>query len=308
MAELRELGYKLAVSWVSRPCAESDMSIVDCYLAAAGDTDRDDADVAALQQWRLRHGAMWVRLEVHGRRRVDHMLKSTVTIARAQESKLRAAAKRDINAVMERSPRGAIESMTVGTGDGASALTDPVDVAVECCEFSARRMSSMQPKWFRKYAGVDGHTVWVALGNQTRRGLIKKIDNDSHCTLQYDGDEHTTSGVRRGAMCLEWQLERSAASLNRRWKRRRVGHGKRRARLGGSDTVHRHTRRLRGCAACLGGHGALLRPLGVDGAAARLVHREARPWRPGRAARQLTRSQRLHGRAVEVSAQLAQAQ
>ena len=40
--------------------------------------------------------------------------------------------------------------------------------------------------------------------------------------LQYDGDEHTTSGVRRDAMCLEWrQLERSAASLNRRWKRRR---------------------------------------------------------------------------------------
>ena len=77
------------------------------------------------------------------------MLKSTVTTARAQESKLRAAAKRDINAVMERFPRGAIESVTVGTGDGVDVLTDPVDVAVECCEFSARRMSSMQPKWVR---------------------------------------------------------------------------------------------------------------------------------------------------------------
>ena len=39
--------------------------------------------------------------------------------------------------------------------------------------------------------------------------------------MQYDGDEHTTSGVRREAMCLEWQLERSAAALNSRWKRRR---------------------------------------------------------------------------------------
>ena len=36
------------------------MSIVGCYLAAAGDTGRDDTDVAALQQWRRRHGAMWV--------------------------------------------------------------------------------------------------------------------------------------------------------------------------------------------------------------------------------------------------------
>ena len=60
IAELRELGYKLAVGWVSRPCAESDISIVDCYLAAAGDTGRDDTDMAALQQWRRRHDVMWV--------------------------------------------------------------------------------------------------------------------------------------------------------------------------------------------------------------------------------------------------------
>ena len=79
----------------------------------------------------------------------------------------------------------------------------------------------MQPKWFRKYGIIEGHTVWVALGDQTRRGIVKRIDNDGHYTLQYDGDEHTTSGVRRGTMCLEWQLGRSAAALNRRWKRRR---------------------------------------------------------------------------------------
>ena len=45
---------------MSRPCAESDTSIVDCYLAAAGDTGRDDPDVAALQQWRRRYDVMWV--------------------------------------------------------------------------------------------------------------------------------------------------------------------------------------------------------------------------------------------------------
>ena len=96
--------------------------------------------------------------------------------------------------------------MTVGTVDDADVLTDPADVAVQCCEFSARRMSTMQPKWFRKYDATEGHTARVATGNRTRRGLVRKIDNDGHYTLQYDGDEHTTGGVRREAMCLEWQL------------------------------------------------------------------------------------------------------
>ena len=69
IAELRELGYKLAVGWVSRPCAESDISIVGCYLAAAGDTCRDYSDMAALKQWRRRHGAMRVSglLQADGR-------------------------------------------------------------------------------------------------------------------------------------------------------------------------------------------------------------------------------------------------
>ena len=183
----------------------------------------EDDDSRELIVKNLRESLRVVRLEVHGRQRVSNMLKAGVTTAQAQERKLRAATKCDINAVMERSPRGAIEFVTVGTGDDVGVLTDPVDVAVECCEFSARRMSmsTMQPKWFRKYYATEGRTVWVATGNRTRRGLVKKIDNNGHYTLQYDGDEHTTSGVRREAMCLEWQLERSAAALNGRWKRRR---------------------------------------------------------------------------------------
>ena len=60
IVELRELSYKLAVGWVSRPYAEFNISTVDCYLAAAGDTGRDDSDVAALQLWRRRHDVMWV--------------------------------------------------------------------------------------------------------------------------------------------------------------------------------------------------------------------------------------------------------
>ena len=186
----------------------------------------EDDDLRELTAKTLRESLRVVRLEVHGRQRVSNMLKAGVTTARAQERKLRAAAKRDINAVMERSTRGAIESVTVGTGDDVGVLTDPADVAVECCKFSTRRMSTVQPKWFREYSAMEGHTVWVATGNRARCGLVKKIDNDGHCALQYDGDEHTTSGVRCGSMCLEWKLERSAAPLNSQWKRRRGPTGK----------------------------------------------------------------------------------
>ena len=125
----------------------------------------EDNDLRELTVKTLRESLRVVRLEVHVRQRANNTLKAGVTTARAQERKLRAAAKRDIDAVMERSPRGAIKSVTVGSGDGSGVLTDPVDVAVECCEFSARRMSTMQPKWFRKYGVMEGHTVWVATGN-----------------------------------------------------------------------------------------------------------------------------------------------
>ena len=68
---------------MSRPYAESDVSIVDCHLAAAGDTGRADADVAALQQWRRRHGVMWVSelLRADGRtlkHRVGHDLQRRI--------------------------------------------------------------------------------------------------------------------------------------------------------------------------------------------------------------------------------------
>ena len=110
----------------------------------------EDDDLRELTVKTLRESLRVVRLDVHGRQRFHNMLKTGVPTARVQERKLRAAAKRGISAVMECSLRGAIESVTVGTGDGVDVLTDPVDVAVECCEFSARRMSTMQPKWFRK--------------------------------------------------------------------------------------------------------------------------------------------------------------
>ena len=150
----------------------------------------------------LRESLRVARLEVHGRRRATNLLKSTATTARAQENKLRAAAKRDINAVMERSVRGAVASVTVGAGDAAEVLTDPLEVARECCEWSDRRMSLMQPKWFRRLDVAVGHAVWVADGTQVSGGLVRAIDNDGHYAVQSDAGA-SLCGVRRENLCLK---------------------------------------------------------------------------------------------------------
>ena len=111
----------------------------------------EDDDLRELTVKTLRESLRVVRLEVHGRQRVSNMLKAGVTTARAQERKLRAAAKRDINVVVERSPRGAIESVVVGTGDDIDVLTDPVDVTVQSAAIYLQdaRAPCNQRKWFR---------------------------------------------------------------------------------------------------------------------------------------------------------------
>ena len=65
------------------------------------------------------------RLELQGRNRAQLILNSGGVSGKSQESKQRAATKRGVNAVMERSARGAVASVTVGACDGAEVLTDP---------------------------------------------------------------------------------------------------------------------------------------------------------------------------------------
>ena len=83
------------------------------------------------------------RLELQGRNRAQLILNSGGVSGKSQESKQRAATKRDANTVMERSARGAVAPVTVGAGDAAEVLADPLEVARECCEWSDRRMSLM---------------------------------------------------------------------------------------------------------------------------------------------------------------------
>ena len=107
---------------------------------------------------------------------------------------------------MERSARGAVASVTVGSGDAAEVLTDPIEVARECCEWSDRRMSLMQPKWFRRLDVAVGHAVWVTDGDKVYGGFVRVIDNDGHCTVVSDAGA-PLSGVRRENLCLKWQVD-----------------------------------------------------------------------------------------------------
>ena len=117
------------------------------------------------------------RLELQGKNRAQLILNSGDVSGKSQERKQRAATKRDVNAVMERSARGAVASVMVGSGDAAEVLTDPLEVARECCEWSDRRVSLMQPKWFRRLDVAVGHAVWVAGGAQVSGGFVRAIDN-----------------------------------------------------------------------------------------------------------------------------------
>ena len=57
------------------------------------------------------------RMATYGKVRTNNILKAGGTKARAQERKLRAATKREINAVMERPSRRTIETVSTGRGD-----------------------------------------------------------------------------------------------------------------------------------------------------------------------------------------------
>ena len=145
------------------------------------------------------------RLELQGRNRAQLILNSGGVSGKSQESKQRAATKRGANTAMERCARGAIASVTIGVGDAAEVLTDPLEVARGCCEWSDRRMSLMQPKWFRRLDVAVGYAVWVAEGVTVKGGFVRAIDNDGHYTVSSDAGA-SLCGVRRENLCLKWQV------------------------------------------------------------------------------------------------------
>ena len=150
------------------------------------------------------------RKATHGKVRTNNMLKADGAKARAQERKLRAATKREINAVMERPARGTIEAVSIGRGDDMEVVTDPVAVAEECCEFGKRRMGSMQPKWFRQYDVAAEHEVWFRDGVTARAGRVTAIGDDGRCTVA-DAAGGQYDQLKREQVCHEWQLEEAGS-------------------------------------------------------------------------------------------------
>ena len=71
------------------------------------------------------------RAQLQGKLRTRYILEAGGESAKSQQCKQRAATKRGVNAVMERVDRGAIATVTVGTGDTAEVLTSPAEVARE---------------------------------------------------------------------------------------------------------------------------------------------------------------------------------
>ena len=151
------------------------------------------------------------RAQLQGKLRTRCILEAGGESAKSQKCKQRAATKRDVNAVVERVARGAIGTVTVGTGGATEVLTSPSEVARECSEWSDRRMSLMQPEWFQRFDVAVGHVVW-AVGETVVGGTVQAIDDDGHYTVAIGGGGMVTS-VYRQSICLKWQVGASVRVL-----------------------------------------------------------------------------------------------
>ena len=67
-----------------------------------------------------------------------------------------------------------------------------------------RRMSTMQPKWFRRLGLAVGHVVWAVENGVVRGGKAQTIDNDGRYDVVTD-EGSTLRGVAREKLCLRWQ-------------------------------------------------------------------------------------------------------
>ena len=97
-------------------------------------------------------------------------------------------------------------------GSTRRVITDPVEVAEECCKWSARRMDLMQPKWFRRHDLEVGHEAWHASDGGVRAAVIVAIDNDGHYTVKHHADDSFHKGVHRAQLCIEAAFDSPTAA------------------------------------------------------------------------------------------------
>ena len=95
---------------------------------------------------------------------------SGTSSAKSFTQRKRAATKREVNAIMEQPCRTALSAVTLGTRQGVEVLTEPTQVAHECCDYGTRRFGSMEPKWFRPHDAAEGHELYVVDDDSVTKG------------------------------------------------------------------------------------------------------------------------------------------
>ena len=121
-----------------------------------------------------------LRKNLQGKRRLQMVDDSDTTSTKSLRQRKRAATKREVGAIVERPCRSTLSAVTVGSSQNVDVLTDPVQVAQECCDYGTRRLGSMEPKWCRPHDVAEGHEVFAAVRGKVLRGTVTGIDNDGH--------------------------------------------------------------------------------------------------------------------------------
>ena len=140
-----------------------------------------------------------LRKNLQGKRRVQMVNDSGTSSTKSLRQRKRAATKREVDAIMERPCRSTLSAVTVGAGDGEDVLTEPTEVAQECCDYGTRRFGSMEPKWFRPHDVAEGHDVYAVVDGRVMQGLVTGINNDGHYAVKTDQGETVVS--KRDDMC-----------------------------------------------------------------------------------------------------------
>ena len=140
-----------------------------------------------------------LRKNLQGKRRVQMVSDSGTSSTKSLRQRKRAATKREVDAIMERPCRSTLSAVTVGAGDGNEVLTEPTEVAQECCDYGTRRFGSMEPKWFRPHDVAEGHEVYAVVEGKVLKGLVTGINNDGHYVVKTD--QGATVVSKRDDMC-----------------------------------------------------------------------------------------------------------
>ena len=110
----------------------------------------------------------------------------------------------------------------MGSGQHVDVLTEPTQVAQECCDYGTRRFGSMEPKWFRPHDVAEGHEVYAVVRGEVRQGTVTGIDNDGHYVVCSEEGEATVS---QRSDIYHTTASQSAPSAPTVWETAELRHG-----------------------------------------------------------------------------------